>query len=239
MTTEAQSLEVKRADPLSLLQLAIDRGCDPDRLDKLLALQERWERTRAEEAYNLAMNECQAEMPSIVKDRKNMHTSSTYATYESLNAAIRPIYTRHGFSLSFGEEPGTAKEGLIRVYADVMHRGGCTRRHRGDFALDLAGAKGTTNKTPIQATGSTLSYAKRYLCKGIFALAETDEDDDGQAAAAVITGDQIGELNDLIEKTGTDLGRFLSWANISSLDQMPLTSFAKAMDFLRRKAAKK
>jgi hypothetical protein len=41
-------------------------------------------------------------MPCVVKDRDNPFTKSRYATLENVNTVIRPVYTQHGFSLSYG-----------------------------------------------------------------------------------------------------------------------------------------
>lgn len=61
----------------------------------------------------------------------------------------------------------------------MHHVGGHCKRYEGDFPLYKAGAKGNDNKTAIQATGSTFSYARRYLTYLIFNLTVADEDTDG------------------------------------------------------------
>ena len=49
-------------------------------------------------------------------------------------------------------------------------------------------AMGTVNKTKIHASGSTLSYGRRYLLKLIFNLTTVDElDDDGQSRRYLVS----------------------------------------------------
>jgi hypothetical protein len=165
-------------DPLSMIQMAIERGVNPDQLTKLFDLQERYEKNRAKEAFALAMNRAQAEMPVVVKDATNSATNSKYARLEKINSQIKPIYTKHGFSLSFGTED-CPYEHRIRIFADVWHIGGHCQRYQGDYPLDMTGPKGNVNKTELHAMGSTCSYGRRYLTLQIFNISVANEDNDG------------------------------------------------------------
>jgi hypothetical protein len=66
----------------------------------------------------------------------------------------------------------------------------CTVAHSGgyeeppialDSPLDVAGSQGKTNKTGIQAVGSSVSYLRRYLLTMAFNIVLADDDDDGEA----------------------------------------------------------
>jgi hypothetical protein len=88
MTTDqlpavAEPRQVQRVDaPLApptieqILIAAVERGIDPDALEKLVALQERVEAKRAEKAFNAAMATFKAECPSILKNREATKGSS-------------------------------------------------------------------------------------------------------------------------------------------------------------------
>ena len=172
-----------RADPapLSLIHAALEKGVtDPTYLQKLLDLQERWEDRQAQGEYNRCLNAAQAEMPAIYKDGENRFNKTRYATLEGVLRAVQPVYLRHGFTLSFGQEPMDNRDGMLRVYVDVSHVAGHTRRYYGDFPIDSGGMKGGDNKTAIQAVGSAFSYARRYLMGLVFNLVFTNEDNDGQ-----------------------------------------------------------
>lgn len=221
--------------PLSLIERAIEKGVDAEQLGKLMSLYERMAEAKGAEAFSVAMNACQAAMPRVIRQKSNSQTNSKYAPLEDVLKTVAPIYTQHGFSLSFGE--GEGKNDQCRLLCDVRHIGGHCQRYQGDFALDIAGIKGTVNKTGIQAKGSTMTYARRYLTCLIFNIAIGDEDDDGNSASGAITPEQVGELNTLIEQKHVDLKRFLAWAQIERLDLMPARDFPKALDMLRRKKA--
>ena len=167
--------------PLSILSLAISKGCDPDALDKLLALQERWEANQARKLFAESMHSCQQEMPRILRDKENSQTRSRYATLERVQERSQPIYSAHGFSLSYGEAD-CIREGWKRTVCDVRHVGGHCERYHLDLPLDGFSAKGTAigAMNPVQAAISTTSYGQRRLLCMIFNITLTNEDNDGQ-----------------------------------------------------------
>lgn len=236
MTTDLQPASV---NPLALIQTAIDKGVDAEQLSKLMDLQERYERNQAEKAYAYAMNRCQKLMPAVVKNAMNTHTQKPYANLEAVQTVIKPIYTDEGFSLSFGEDKSDIPDS-IRIYVDVIHTGGLTRRHCGDFPLDGAGTKGGTNKTGIQSKGSTISYSRRYLTLMVFNVTVADEDTDGNREGDTINRGQLEELHDLIEdckrvNAPFDLVPYLKWLNVPNLQDLPQREMGRAVYELKRR----
>jgi len=173
-----QRQQVAPADntPDSLLSAAVAAGQPVEVLERLLDLKERYDAEASRRAFHEAMTSAQQKMPLIVAKSRNDHTKSLYAKLDAINAAITPVYTSCGFSLSFGEAEST-KEGHLRFVCTVRHSAG----HAEDYYLDLprddAGSGGTVNKTPIHAAGSTASYGRRYLTMMIFNLAVGDDND--------------------------------------------------------------
>lgn len=157
--------------------VARDPNVDIDKVERLMAMHERLKARAAEEAFNEAMNKAQSEMGRVSADAVNKQTSSVYATYGQLDAAIRPIYTANGFSISFNEGEG-APEGFVRILAYVSHSGH-TRTYKADLPNDGKGAKGGDVMTKTHATGSAHSYGRRYLLKDIFNIAIGENDNDG------------------------------------------------------------
>lgn len=194
-------------NPLALLQNMIEKGTDPDALKKMMDLAERWQQNAAEAAFKFAMTKCQAEMPNVVRDAHNSHTNSRYATLETVNQQVKPIYTKHGFSVSYGE--GEAKEGLRRIVADINHEAGHTKQYHLDLAQDGIGVKGNANMTPVQGMGSTVAYARRYLLCMIFNITVADEDNDGQDTRRTqgLNDDQTVTLNELLADCQEKLGK--------------------------------
>src|SRR5262245_9922303 len=86
--------------PLEMLGRALQMGQGPETLERLLALQERWERNEARKAYDEAMAAAAAELPQVIKDRTVSHgTGKASYKHESLAAiekAVRPVLSKHG-----------------------------------------------------------------------------------------------------------------------------------------------
>lgn len=171
-------------DPQALTmfeRLASDPNTSVEKIERLMALWERVEARKSEGLFNAAMSGAQNEMRPIAADASNPQTRSRYASYAALDRALRPIYTNHGFALSFntGDAPITD---YVRVLCDVTHLGGHVRTYHVDMPADGKGAKGGDVMTKTHAVGSALSYGMRYLLKMIFNVAVGEDDDDGNAA---------------------------------------------------------
>lgn len=161
---------------------ARDPAIDLDKLDRLLAMHDHMRAQQAEQAFNNAMAAAQGEMEPVKRDCDNPQTRSKYASFAALDRAIRPIYSRHGFGVSFNTQAPRSKEPLeIGVIAYVTGHGH-TRVYEIDMPTDGKGARGGDVMTRTHATGSGVSYGRRYLMQMIFNLA-TENDDDGNAAA--------------------------------------------------------
>ena len=219
--------------PVTLLHQALAMGTDPDTLQKFMDLQERYEANEARKAYAADMAKCQAKMEPIVANAENDHTRSSYAKLGHINKQITPIYTRYGFSISFGHGK-PEREGEIRTTARVLHKLG----HFEDFFIDLpaddAGSQGTVNKTPIHARASSNTYGQRYIVKGIFNLSLMDEDDDGNLAGGVSGGveeDQAMKLAAMITDWDIPNGgkAIMREFGIDDWAQLPAKKFEKAV----------
>jgi hypothetical protein len=157
---------------------ARDPSVDVVKLRELLAIRKELALEAAEGEFNRAMKLCQQEMRPIAADAENPQTRSKYASYSKLDKALRPIYTRHGFSISF-DEGDCPKPDWVRCLAYVAHDAGFTRTYRRDMPADGKGAKGGDVMTKTHAVGAAHSYGDRYLLKGIFNIAVGEDDRDG------------------------------------------------------------
>lgn len=218
---------------------ARDPAVDIDKMERLIAMQERIQARDAELSFNRAMVSAQAEMRPIAANASNPQTKSRYATYDKLDRVLRPIYTQHGFSLSF-DEGESSKPDHVRVVCYVSHSDGHTRTYHRDMPADGKGAKGGDVMTKTHAAGAAGSYGARYLLKGIFNVSVGEEDDDGNGASGyrgpvVVNDAQWSELITLIEKSGTDTGRFCAAYNIPSVRELPAAAFPRARKQLNTK----
>jgi ERF superfamily len=185
LSTQAQEAAPAASnDVAAFIQLiervARDPSIDVDKLDRLLIMRERENARLAEQAFAAALAEAQTEMVPVVADSSNPQTRSRFASYAALDRAVRPIYTKHGFGLTFNTDDSPGPE-QARTICDVCHSGGHTRRYRIDMPVDGKGARGGDVMTKTHAMGSGVSYGMRYLFRMIFNLA-VDHDDDGNGA---------------------------------------------------------
>lgn len=225
----------------AILEASRDERVNVDKLERLLILHQAQKDQEAKGAFNRAMRAAQSEMVAIVRDAENSHTKSRYARLETIDAKIRPIYTGHGFSLSFNS--GDAKKpDAVRVICDVMHTDGWTGHYELEADLDTAGAKGTSNKTSIQGLGSSVSYLRRYLTMMIFNLTLTGEDKDGNRSIAFLTEQQVSSIVNLInayEGGPAFESRFLRFMGTETVTEIHQRDYQKAVDKLQEKLAEK
>lgn len=229
-----------------IIRAASDPACDVMKMERLAAMVMQMQQRESERAYADAMNAAQAEMRAISQDASNPQTRSKYASYAALDSAIRPIYAKHGFALSFDTADG-APENCVRVVCKVSHKMGHSERPHLDMPNDGKGAKGGDVMTKTHATMSAVSYARRGLLKMVWNLSEGEHDDDGNGAATRddyrpsgnITPEQVAALHKIITDNGFDMAVFLNWAKVENLNQIPAASFAKAMNALHAKVQAK
>lgn len=218
---------------------ASDPTVDIEKLERLMTMHAQITERQAARAFSEAMANAQKEMRRIATDSNNPQTKSRYASYAALDRTIRPIYTRHGFELGFNTGEGAPAD-HVRVVCDVSN-GGFTRHYHIDMPNDGKGAKGGDVMTKTHATGSAITYGRRYLLTMIFNLA-VGEDDDGNAAGdpvATITDEQVKELSDLLTATKSNFVLFLKTIKLESLTQLRVDKFEAAKALINDTAKKR
>ena len=232
--TDARLMPARSAEPATpamLLQMAVSQGADLDRLERLMALQERWEAAEARKAYNEAFAAFKATAVRIVKNRavdSGPLSGKKYAELFSVVNAVTPALSANGLSAAWKltkDDPT-----WIEVTCTLRHIAGHSESVSMGGAPDTGGAK-----NPIQARASTVSYLERYTLKAITGLSEQGDDTDATADAECIGPGQCADLEAMIDEVKADRGRFLRYFKLESLDQLPLARFAAAIAMLNEK----
>jgi branched-subunit amino acid transport protein AzlD len=192
-----------------------------------------------------AMNKVSAELKVILRNRVNDHTRSKYADLQAVDEVIRPIYTKHGFSISFD---AVKHDGEMWVRAILRHvTPGASMDHVETFEMpappDIIGAKGSPNKTEIQGICAATTYMRRYLKFMIFDAATGDDNDGNRAKPANDTGEVLGReaielLVGLIAETKTDERKLLAhmgFPDLTTIKDVPAREFAKFKNALLSK----
>ena len=225
-------------------RIARDPGSDVGKLKELMAMYNDIADRNAERDFDLAMNEAQHGMAQLRADAENPQTKSRYASYSALDKALRPIYTLHGFSISYNTEPTTIPE-MVCVTCRVS-KGGHSRDYRIDMPADGKGAKGGDVMTRTHATGAAVTYGRRYLLSMIFNLAVERDDDGNGASNTAITEEQLDTLRTLITDLNADLkplgihvdiAKICKQVKVKTLEDIPAKKFDMICTSLKQWAA--
>lgn len=205
----------------AITQAASNSQIDIEKMERLFAMHQQMVRAEAEAAFNGAMARAQAKILPVATNAENTHTHSRYAKLEAINRLIVPIYTAEGLAISFnsGECP---VQGWQRTVAVVSHAQGHSRTYHLDLPPDAEGAKGNTNKTMVQATGSTNSYARRYLTNMIFNIS-TYDDNDGNRTPKRTEQEPDPEGQKILEACGSMRALTEAWSKLTEAQRKTLT----------------
>lgn len=223
------------SSPMAIIETAIAKGASVETLEKLMALQERFEANEAKKAFSLAMAAAKAGIKPIVKAKAVDFTSAKGRTnyqYEDLAGiadAVDPILARHGLSYRFRS---SQVEGSVAVTCILGHERGHSEETTLSAFRDESG-----NKNPIQAVGSAVTYLQRYTLKLALGLAAT-KDTDGitpEEPGKQIDDAQFRYLQDLIEKAHADETKFLKVLGATDLAELSQAQYRTAEALLRKK----
>jgi len=224
-------------DPTSLLAVisraASDPAVDIDKLERLMAMHERMQELAAKAAFNDAMSAAQGEMEPISKNASNPQTRSRYASYDALDAEARPIYTKHGFSISYDTGESTKPEHVL-VLAYVS-KGAYSKTYRIEMPADGKGAKGGDVMTKTHAAMAAVSYGKRGLLKAIFNLAEGEGDKDGNGPEPCLSEQQVADLKALMTEVNADRTAFLRYLKVDCLEDIYARNYTAVVKLLEAK----
>lgn len=214
---------------------------DADKLEKLLAMYERIMARNAEMSFNSAFAEMQSEMP-VITERGEIKGNdgkvrSTFAFFEDINDAIKPILQKHGFAVMFKTKTLKDSASVIPI---LMHKDG----HREVGEPVELGADTSGSKNSVQSVGSSVSYAKRYGLLALLNITTRGEDDDGIAGGAkLIDENQQANIQALLDETKYPKEKLLKWVSskvkrqLTALSLIPESQYADVIAGLQKKRA--
>lgn len=165
-------------DPVGLFKLAIESKAGADTLERVMAVRRELRAERAQEAFESALSDFQAECPVIVKS-KGVPTSTgkiayAYAPIEDIEEVIRPIEKKHGFNHTYDTDTASAV-GWVIAKCIVTHRAGHSRTSTVKLPL---GTK-TNIMSDTQQFAAALTFANRRALSNAYGLVLAGEDRDG------------------------------------------------------------
>src|SRR5229473_5686024 len=181
----------------------------------------------------------------VQKRGHNERHNYSYVTAADLAGSVGDILAELGVvvipqlqSIST-EPPRSSSERIARI---VMNYRFVDARSGEELTVRVAGEGADAgDKAPYKAMTGALKYA--LLQSFLLATGDDPEDERADSRAAlgserVITPEQVRELQQLIEETGTELERVLAYYRVSALSEMTEGSYRRALEVLNRKLAK-
>lgn len=159
-------------------RLASNPAVDPEKLERLIAMQERILRHNAKAAFDASFAKMQPKVPEI--DERGQiavkgSVRSTYATLEDIHKVIKPILAEFGFAIRHRTEWPADRSGIIRIVGILSHEQGHSEETAFEAPMDKS-----EYRTDIQSMGSTVSYGRRYTTLDLLNISTRRADDDGQ-----------------------------------------------------------
>ena len=177
--------------PQNLISLALEQKADITTLERLMDLQERWEKNQAKKLFLDAFANFQSELPEIKKSKTVKYSSSkggnvsyNYSPLPDIVKQIKQPLKDNGFSFRWEFE----ENGKIKCRCILSHVGGHSESSTMEAEKDTTG-----NKNDIQSIGSTRTYLQRYTLIGVLGLSTAEDDTDGMKV-------DKNEVNELLQE---------------------------------------
>ena len=174
-----------------------------------------------------ALCNAQSQMGGAVKDSANPFFKSSYADLTAVIKAIKQPFADNG--LSYTQFPVSNENG-VGVSTRLMHISGQW--------LEMEYTLPTVKKDP-QASGSAITYARRYALQSIAGIPTADDDAESAMLRGddkkIISDDQIIAIKKLLDETGADSEKFCKWLKVRSVDQILAIHYDRAVAALEAK----
>ena len=179
LTPYTESLPVANT-PLQILAAAMERGVDTVQLEKLMELQERYDKNEARKAYYMALAASTVSPPVVTKDRINLQYDSQYSSLENTVNTISAHLSKFGLSHRWSIDQSAG----INVTCTLSHEAGHSESVTVSGPADTSG-----KKNELQQIKSTITYLKIVTFEAITGTASADGsmNDDGNHGVPVLT----------------------------------------------------
>ena len=173
-----------------------------------------------------AQAEANKEIRNVTASSKNPHYGNTFANLDAVTKTVRPIYARHGLTLTQAPWFFDGNDFLITTLAHTsgQWQRSCMRLHH------------EAGKNGMQAVGSSITYARRQVLCGMANISQTaddPEDDDGMEASLPPAPPAPPADDPPFPPTEDETKLFNAIDAISSMDTMRMFSTSPEMQQLR------
>ena len=231
---EPTELVVHQTTPnaiVELLHLAVEKNLPVEMLERLQALHERVSDRAATIEFARELAAFQDECPPIVKTstakvmtRGGVTYSYKYAELDQIARTVRPLLARRGFSYTWDSD---VRDKALHCVCILRHVNG--HFEKANFSSPVESSAGMSEQ---QKHASALTYARRQALVQVLGLTTKEPDTDG-GNPEPISQEQADDLRALIEQAGAKLTRFLKWAKIERLEDLPARDYESAVNTVR------
>lgn len=223
--------------PMAMIERAITSGAGIETLERLMALQERWEANEARREYDAAISLARADIKPTLKTRQASFgggkASYKYEDLADIAETVDPILAKYGLSYRWEAVP----DGPVMIVTCIVSH---ARGHR--ERSSLPGQPDTSgNKNDIQALGSAITYLQRYTLKLALGLAAARDDDANTVTAkpATISDAQYDSLLSYLKDAAITPDQVLQRANVESLSDLTQKQYFELEAMLKERIKRK
>ncbi|WP_315792340.1 ERF family protein [Bradyrhizobium sp. SZCCHNRI1002] len=221
-------------NPISIVQTAIEKGITGADLKEIMDLQERWEANQARKAFDIALANAQAEMPTVIKNKhvyfepKNGGKATEYwhEDHAAVVESIKPILHKHGLGQRHKIKQTLVNGSMLITVTCIITGHGW----REEVELSSGPDDNGSGMNAIQRIKSATTYLKRTTLETALGLA-AKEDDDGRGTTAQpsdITALQLEELRALIIEVDAKEANICKACHVDRLELMTQKTYQQA-----------
>ncbi len=225
---EKNDSAVTTITPMHMLQIAVEKGHDLDRIEKLMELERIWKADQAREAYQLALSEFKKEQVTVTKDKENTQYGSRYTGIGNLVNTVGPAMAPFGLNARWSIDQSDG----ISVTCILSHTLGHNESVTMSGPPDKSGSK-----NELQQIKSTITYLKIETFQSVTGTVSQDAgDDDGNAAGEpTITETQVADLEALISEVDANKNKFLTACGVDALEDIFASNYKLVVSKLKAK----
>lgn len=226
-TTNSQFVDIA-------LQLT-QAGCSEQTIKEVLHYVSQEKEQEKHKQYFSDLRNLQADLKNLIKNSRG-HGGIRYTDLATWTSNVRDHIAQHNFSIICSEQSENSQGSDVTVSIKLCHINGYNTVSSCRFPRDTA----NRGKSDIQAMGSTLTYARRYLLGMLLNVATTDEDPDQQINdAQLISEVEKQRIKQLCEETQANIPAMLKHIGAESIDTMTRAQAQLALNGLTQKLKKK
>lgn len=168
------------------------------------------------------------------KNQYNKFGGYKYRSCEDILEALKPLLAAHKATLTISDDIVMVAD-RIYVKATATIKSGDEVESVTAFAREPLDKKGMDAS---QITGTASSYARKYALNGLFLIddaKDADTDEYHEQTAVKLEPSKIKEITDLVQMTGSDLGKMLAFFKVKAIEDMTVDQAKKCIAQLKSK----